>query len=167
MDGAVRTIFLIIHIVCAGIWLSELVASFVLRRLAKRLEGTPAEAWVHIGAGRTAALMGNIGGIGILISGFALIGVYRWGFLGLWAADITPAWVILKQALFVVALALTFAVIVPSQRRVRKPLMAAAENAGTITDAERAVLSRTRLVSTIIGVAVLLNIIIGVWRPTF
>ena len=167
MDGTMRTIFLILHIVCAGVWVSELVVSFVLRRLAKRLEDTPAEAWVRIGAGRTAALKGNIGGIGILVSGFSLIGVYRWGFLGLWAADVTPTWVILKQALFMVALVLVFAVVVPSQRRVRKPRLQAAEGGASVSVTERTTLDRAPLVSPIVGIVVLLNIIIGVCKPTF
>jgi hypothetical protein len=159
-----RTIFLIIHVVCAGIWLSQFVVGVALERMANRAKGTAGESWTRLAQGNASSLMGQIGGIGILISGLALAGISQYGILGLFGN--TPTWLFIKQVVYIVAMAITGALIIRRTPLIIPPILQAAAKGEAPSAASNAELQRVFTVSHVVNLLVLINIVLGFWRPT-
>lgn len=155
-----RFIFLILHVVSAGVWIGQF-AAWMGFRLAKRgAEGKPVELPLLMAEVRVLSLMGNIGGIGIIITGMGLIGTDGWGFLGI--GQFTPSWLIIKQVVYLVTLALAFGVIVPAQRKMRPLFVEAAKGTPKVTPEIRALHARAQMASHAVNALVLANIVLAV-----
>jgi hypothetical protein len=149
--SAVRVIFLVIHIIAAGLWIAQFPISLIFGQVRKKID--PASlATVRMTQENVISALGRIGGIGILISGFALLGSNGWGFLGLGRP--TPNWLIAKQVFFIVGFVLVVAVIGTGQRQLRR--------AGADTEA---IMKRLVTTSYLVNAIVLANIVLSVWKP--
>src|SRR3954451_17698716 len=110
-------IFLAIHIISAGFWISQFVAVIALERFAQTVKGKPAEVAIKMAEGNVESLLGTFGGMGILISGLVLTFQFHYGILGI-GGTATPVWLAIKQVIFIIAMAMVGAVITRPARRV-------------------------------------------------
>ena len=158
------TVFLILHILSAGVWIGLGVVTVLTNNFRKRAAGTLGELYLMRSTLIYGSVMGNIGGIGILISGPAIAGMAHlpWFAFGTWP------WLAIKQVVFVIVLALTFAVYVPHSKRLGRRIaeeMGGASPAAGASRELRTMFDRIVTIGMIIQILVLLNIILGVWRP--
>src|SRR5687767_6127421 len=96
----VRTFFLIIHVMAAGMVFAQIPIELILRRVRARQQGTPAELGTLLLQGQLNASLGAIGGMALLISGLALSFISPFGVLGI--GGNTPAWLIIKQVNYII-----------------------------------------------------------------
>ncbi|HVU11229.1 MAG TPA: hypothetical protein VHD90_08125 [Phototrophicaceae bacterium] len=151
-----------LHIISAGVWISQFVAEFALDRLAQSMKGKAGQAIAVLGTARAASLMGTVGGTGILITGLLLTFEFRYGILGI-GGVYTPTWLVIKQIIFIIAMALVGSMVTRTTRQALPQVMQAI-NAGTPLPAEaEAALNRATMVSRIVNLLVLINIFIGVY----
>ncbi|MFN8530426.1 MAG: hypothetical protein U0670_17630 [Anaerolineae bacterium] len=158
---ALRDIFLILHILSVVMWLGGFVASFALRGLLRSSSELQQQITLKLALLRIGGIGGAIGGMGILITGFGLIGVDRFGFLGLMGT--TPTWLFIKQIVYIIAFVLAMALINPQSRKVGAAL-AAAVRSGDLSEV-RALEPRLTMLTMISNLLVVINIILAVWKP--
>jgi hypothetical protein len=152
--SAGKVILLTLHIISAGAWISQFFVEVAIGRLARKVKGQPGAHLLAIAEGRAASMLGQIGGIGILITGFGLLGVDSYSFLGL--TGYTPLWLMIKQVIYIIAMVIVFGVIIRGTRR-----FSAAVAAGEQPEIPVNVVMASRLVN----VLVLVNIVLAVWKP--
>ncbi|MEO6940063.1 MAG: hypothetical protein ABI444_08015 [Candidatus Kapaibacterium sp.] len=160
------TVFLILHVVCGGIWIGLVPAMMVLAGQRNKSKGTLGELYLIRAMGGAAALMGNLGGIGILISGGAIVGIAHFG----WFPFGTLDWLAVKQTIYVILLGMSFGVMLPLSKKIQKlnGEAIAGPNASRGASAELSgLVAKTVMFGRLMGLMVLINIILGVWKPTF
>src|SRR5687768_17092052 len=108
---ALRVIFLVPHIIFAGMATTQVPVTLVLRRMIRDAEGKPNEITLMGTFGQVVGFLGQVGGIGLLLTGLALLGVDRLGLLGLFGP--TPTWLFAKQVIFIIIIVLIVTVLVP------------------------------------------------------
>jgi hypothetical protein len=153
-----RVIFLVIHIICAGAWISQFPVSLILERVRKSLSPAQIPAF-RVTQGQVLSGLGQIGGMGILVSGFGLIWADGYGLFNLTAP--TPSWLVAKQIFYVVAFGIVGALVIPGQAQMRK----AASSMGELSSEVAAIENRAILASHVVNLIVLINIILAVWKP--
>ncbi len=158
-----RTILLALHIISAGVWFSQFPLHFILNGIQKRLAGTPGEQTATMVKGQLLGGLGQIGGLGILVTGLGLIILEGYGFLGIGGA--TPAWLFIKQIIYVIALVLVFVVIQPAGKRAAAAMQQAAQTGGPLSPEARAASARAEQLSLLLNLLVFVNIILAVWKP--
>lgn len=158
--------FVILHVICAGIWISLMPLSMSLGKLIKRSAGTLGELYLMramLGAGR---FLGNIGGIGILITGGAITSIGKYG----WFPFNTFPWLAYKQTIFFLILIMLFSMFVPASKRAAKMLAeemgGPKANMGASTEL-RAAMAKVGTLGMIMGIFVLVNIILGESKLVF
>lgn len=161
---SIRTIFLIIHVISAVAWLSQFIVGVALQRMAARTKGTAGESWTRLAHGNASSLLGQIGGVGILISGLALLGISQYAILGI--GGFTPTWLFIKQVIYIVAMAITGAMIIRPTPIIMPQLLQAASRGEAPSAETTAQLERVFTISHVVNLLVLINIILGFWRPT-
>src|SRR5690349_9192033 len=159
-----RHIFLVIHIISAGIWITQFVIEMAFVPILRAQRGKPLELALTLTQWRVLSLMGQVGGMGILLTGLALIAVDGFGLLGI-GGSFTPTWLLIKQLVYIVAMILVGALIVPYNARIEKQLAEAAESASVVTPEVRRLSERVRNASFMVNLLVLVNIILAVWKP--
>jgi hypothetical protein len=160
------TVFIILHVLCAGIWVGLGVVTVLTNNFRKRAAGTLGELYLMRSTLIYGSVMGNIGGIGILITGPALAGIHH---LPWFAFDAVP-WLAIKQVVFVIVLLITFAIYVPLSKKIGRQIgeeMGGANPAGGASAELRGMFDRIVTVGMIVQVLVLLNIVLGKWQPMF
>ena len=160
------TVFLILHIICSGCWISILFANISVGGVLKKSVGTLGELYLMRALIAVGSVMGNIGGIGILITGSVITGMDHKG----WFPFGTLNWLACKQVIFIVLLGMTFGVMVPRVKKARR--MIAEELAGASPTKGASVALRKLImgimpIGMVMNVLVLLNIILGTWKPNF
>ena len=148
--SAAKVILLTLHIISAGAWVSQFFVEVAIERFARTMKGQPGAHLLAIAEGRAASLLGQIGGIGILITGFGLLGVDRYAFLGI--GGHTPLWLMIKQVIYIIAMVIVFAVVIRGTR-------------GFATGQATEIPSTVVLASRLVNVLVLVNIVLAVWKP--
>ncbi|MBI1279590.1 MAG: hypothetical protein GC179_15795 [Anaerolineaceae bacterium] len=157
----IRTILLVIHIICAGLWIAQFVTTIVFERLIHANSGKPAELTLMLAQIRVSSTAGMIAGNGILLTGLALIATEHLGFLGI-GGSVTPLWLFVKQIVYIILLIIVFVGINPTASRLQKEISAAADG-GTLATAEmRLQLNRLRMIIYAHDAFVLLNIVMAV-----
>jgi hypothetical protein len=153
-------IFIILHVISAGIWIAMWPVMMVMYGLMVKARGTDAEYNYMRVIGVLSMVMGNIAGIGILITGPAMVGIHGWPWFPF---DSMPllAW---KQAIYVVILIISMPVMIPLGKKARNLL--AAEMAGGhkgpgASPELRAIYAKLRILGFAVGVMVLINVILG------
>jgi hypothetical protein len=159
----IRTFFLIIHVMAAGMVFAQIPIELILRRIRARQQGTPAELATLLLHGQLNASLGAIGGLGLLISGLALSFISPFGVLGM--GGNTPAWLIIKQVNYIIIFVVLMALLQPLAKRIFPAFAQAAQSASTVTDDVRKHYSRLQMYSLIINALVVVNIILGIWKP--
>lgn len=156
-----RTVLLIIHIICAGLWIAQFVITLVFERLIHTNEGKPAELTLMNAQIRVSSTAGMIAGNGILLTGLALLATDHLGFLGI-GGSVTPVWLFVKQIVYIILLVIVFVGINPIAIRLQKEITAATD-AGTVATSDmRLQLNRLRMIIYAHDAFVLLNIIMAV-----
>jgi hypothetical protein len=159
----VRVVLLALHIIAAGTWIAQFPAELGFRMALRGSRGKPVELPILIAQGRVLNMMGQIGGIGILLTGFGLIGIERLGFLNI--GGITPNWLLFKQIIYLAAMLIAFAVLMPAQRRLRPLIVEAVKGTPTVTPEIRQLMDRSMMASRLVNLLVLVNVVLGVWKP--
>ncbi len=155
-------IFLALHILSAGIWLSQFVAEFAVERLLRARGGKPDAARLLLAEGEVASLLGSVGGTGILISGLVLTFQWHYGLLGI-GGVYTPTWLVLMQLFYIIAMALVGAVVTRGSSRVTPQIEQAAEAGQPVPVEAQAAMSRVVLVSRLVNGLVLITFFLGVF----
>lgn len=159
-----RHLLLIIHIISAGIWIAQFAVEMAFVPILRSQRGKPLELTLTMTQGRVLSRMGQIGGLGILLTGLGLIAVDGFGLLGI-GGSFTPTWLLIKQIVYIVAMVVVGALIVPNSARIEKQLAEAAQGASVVTPEIQQLNGRVRNASLVINLLVLTNIILAVWKP--
>lgn len=152
--SAAKVILLALHIISAGAWISQFFAEYAMERFSRKMKGQPGAHLLGMAEGQVASLLGQIGGVGILITGLGLLGVDGYALLGI--GGFTPTWLFIKQVIYIIAMAIVGGVVIRGTRG-----MEAAAAAGNPVEIPPRVLMASRLVN----VLVLVNIVLAVWKP--
>jgi hypothetical protein len=160
-------IILALHVLSAGLWVANLPVVLILNALSKRAANTSGEVHYMAAAGRIGLIMGNVGAIGILLTGPAMAGMsdgYGWFQFG------EPGfnWLAWKQALWVLGLIWTGAVLIPRSKNLRTFIMQHMDpkraNTGASDDL-RSAWSGYVMSVVVLNLIVLVNIFLGKIRP--
>lgn len=156
-----RTVLLVIHIICAGLWIAQFVTTFVFERMIRANEGKPAELTLILAQIKVSGLAGMIAGNGILLTGLGLTALSHYGLLGI-GGTVTPLWLFIKQIVLIILMVIVFVGINPIAMRLQKQITVAADGSTLATPEMRADLSRVRKIVYIHDAFVLVNIILAV-----
>ncbi len=156
-----RTVLLVIHIICAGLWIAQFVTTLVFERLIRTNEGKPAELTLMTAQIRVSSTAGMIAGNGILLTGLALLATEHLGFLGI-GGSVTPLWLFIKQIVYIILLVIVFVGINPLAARLQKQIAVASDGNSLATSEMRAQLNRLRMIVYAHDAFVLLNIVLAV-----
>jgi hypothetical protein len=157
-----RNILLVLHIISAGIWIAQFPVEIFFRRMRKQAEGTPRELTILTTMLQLMGGMGQIGGMGVLITGLGLIGVSGLGFLGLGAP--TPTWLFIKQVIYLILLAMVFTLIRSASEKMGVALEKAQTSNGVVTPEIRSLTDRVSQIALAHNALVLVNIVLAVWK---
>ena len=158
----ISLLFLAIHIIAAGFWISQFVAVMALERFAATVKGKPAEVAVKMAEGNIESMLGTFGGMGILISGLVLTFQFHYGILGI-GGVYTPMWLVIKQVIFIIAMGIVGALVTRPASPIMEALGKALAAGQPVPSDTAAAFSRVQLMSRIVNVLVLVNILIGVF----
>ncbi|MBI1258757.1 MAG: hypothetical protein GC204_14910 [Chloroflexi bacterium] len=158
----VSLLFLAIHIISAGFWISQFVAVMALERFAATVKGKPAEVAVKMAEGNVESLLGTFGGMGILISGLVLTFQFHYGILGI-GGVYTPTWLVIKQVIFIIAMGIVGSMVTRPARPIMEALGKALTGGQPAPAEAVSALNRVQLMSRIVNVLVVINILIGVF----
>jgi hypothetical protein len=159
----IRHILLALHIIAAGIWIAQLAAEAGFVAVMRGSQGKPIELPLLMAQGRVISFMGQVGGIGILLTGFGLLWASNLSFLGI--GGFTPTWLLIKQIVYLAAMLIVFVALVPQQRKIMPKIIEAARGTPTVTPEIRQLNTRLTWISRFIDLLVLVNIILAVWKP--
>lgn len=159
-------LFLVLHVICAALWLAAFPAMHFITKTRRRSKGSIGELHYMRSAASIGTIFGNIGGVGILITGGAIAGIGGWG----WFEFGTLPWLAWKQVIFVLILSLVFAVIIPRSKRARVMLgerfsLPLAQSGAT--EELRAAYDALYTLQLIVNILVLVNLSLGVLKPMF
>jgi len=159
----IRHILLVLHIIAAGVWIAQVAAEIGFTAVMRGSQGKPIELPLMMAQGRVVSFMGQVGGIGILLTGFALLWADGLAFLNI--GGFTPTWLLIKQIVYLLAMLIAFAILMPMQRRLVPQFIEAARGTPTVTPEIRRLNTQLRNVSRLINLLVLVNIFLAVWKP--
>jgi hypothetical protein len=159
----IRQILIALHIISAGIWIAQVAADFAFAGVMRGSKGKPIELPLMMAQGRVVGFLGQVGGIGILLTGFGLIWVDGLSFLGI--GGFTPTWLLIKQIVYLVAMGIVFFFIVPTQRKIVPQFIEAARGTPSVTPEIRQLSAQLTNASRLINLLVLVNIVLAVWKP--
>lgn len=157
-----RNVLLVIHIIAAGFWIAQLPVEMYFRRQQREAKGTADELQSLLTQINVQGVLGQFGGMGILLSGLGLIAVEGLGFLGIGAP--TPTWLVIKQVIYIILLVTVFALIRPQSERILAALRQAAQGSDGVTAEISDLAARFGMISTLHSVLVLVNIVLAVWK---
>ena len=144
-------IYITLHIIFAGIWLSFFIIEIFLRSKINKGISVKENVSNYL---TFANVFGNIGAIGILLTGILLVVNSGYGFFDMSSNH----WLASKQIILVVILIVTFAMVIPNMKKVRKDLNSDSE---TLPNGNLKKLFKANL---IINILVLLNFIFAITR---
>jgi len=159
----IRHILLVLHIIAAGIWIAQLAAELGFIAVMRGSRGKPIELPLVMAQSRVISFMGQVGGIGILLTGFGLLWTDGLAFLNI--SGFTPTWLLIKQILYLIAMLVVFVALVPQQRKLVPQIIEAARGMPAVTPEIRALTTRLTWISRFINLIVLVNILLSVWKP--
>ena len=158
-------IFRILHIFFASMTLALLPVALILLGRMKRAKGTPAELVTMSNLNFLGKTMGMIGGLGILITGGALVGIesYKW-----FSFSDFP-WLAWKQTIFVLILIINFGIVAPASKKMSKLIdeRMAAGGTGGATDEIRALGARIGTFAPLMNLLAIAAMTLGVSKGIF
>jgi len=144
-------IYITLHIIFAGLWLSFFIIEIILRGKINKGISVNENVSNYL---TFANLFGNIGAIGILLTGILLVVNSGYGFFDMSSNH----WLASKQIILVIILIVTFAMVIPTMKKVRKDLKNDNE---TLPNSNLKKLFKANL---IINILVLLNFLFAITR---
>lgn len=159
----IRVGLLIIHIIAAGLWLSEEAIGIIFKRLIKANQGKPAELTLAQTAMTLFGTFGPLASMGILLTGIGMTLHSGWALLGIGA--FTPGWLVLKQIIYLGLIAYVMLVLLPRSNRIAA-LFEASTASGILSDEGREHLHRFWMIGMVHTLIVLVNVFLAVWKPT-
>ncbi len=158
-------LFRILHIFFASMLIALLPIAIIMLGRMKSTKGTPAELTVMANLNLIGKTLGMIGGIGILITGGALVGIesYKW-----FSFSEFP-WLAWKQTIFVVILLINFGIVMPTSRKMSKLIeeRVAAGGTGGATEEIRALGARIGMFAPIMNLLGLVAMVLGTSKGIF
>lgn len=151
------TLFVILHIMSATALVGLGLTTLVLNGFRKKLEGTIGETYVMRAMLACSRTMGNVGAIGLLITGAGIAGI---GGLQ-WFAFGTLPWLAVKQVIYLLILGMTFGLFVPRSRPVSKQLL----DGSPATPEIRKAINQIVTIQYAIQILALVNVVLGEWKP--
>src|SRR4051812_11310731 len=109
-------LFRILHIFFASMLLALLPIAIIMLGRTKKTMGTPAELTVMGNLNLLGGTLGMTGGIGMLITGGALVALESYK----WFNFAEFPWLAWKQTLFVVILIINFSIVVPASKKMKR-----------------------------------------------
>lgn len=160
----VRTVLLVLHIFAVGMLLGRIVGDIILDRVRAQMEGKPSEVPVLMAQMRLIATMGQVGGLGVLITGVLLALTQQLGVFNL--GGMTPTWLLLKQIIYVIILGTVIVVISPMGRTlIPKFIEAAKANPPQVTPEMRGLVAKIKRINQFTDALVLVAVVLAVWKP--
>jgi hypothetical protein len=159
----IRILLVVAHIIFTGVWISQFAIDIAFRRVMRGSKDKPVELPLLMAQIRVVSLIGQIGGIGILVTGLGLLAISGYGFLNI--GGLTPNWLLFKQVIYLAAMGLVLLVFIPTERKLGPQFVAAAKGTPAVTPEIRALHIRLQMTSNLINLLVLINIMLAVWKP--
>lgn len=163
MLQVMRVILLVAHIVASGVWIAQFPVELAFARAMHGSQGKAVELPLLMAQSQVVSVMGQVGGLGILLTGFGLLWTNGWGLLNI--GGLTPTWLLIKQIVYLIALGIVFVAIIPMQRRLRPAFIVAAQGKPSVTPEIRRLAAGLQTVSRLVNGLVLVNIVLAVWKP--
>jgi hypothetical protein len=154
------TFWVILHIISAGAFVGLGFATLITNGLRKGAAGTAGEFYYMRTLLMQARVLGNIGAIGVLITGAAAAGMAHLP----WFAFGQLPWLALKQTVWVIIAIITGALFIPRAVRARKMIVTEltmpAVSSGASSALKR-IINQVVVVIYLIELLVLVNVILG------
>jgi hypothetical protein len=151
----------VLHIISAGVIVGLITNAILGTAMRKKMKGTLAELGSIRGAAIMAPIMANTGSIGLLLTGVAMtIMNYNSSFFGF----STLPWLAMMQADYVVIMALSGAIMMPTGKKIlamANAELASPNAANGASDTLRALVSKQYVWTILIAVLVLLAMMLG------
>ncbi len=157
-------IFLWIHIFSYIIWLAAFVASIFYYKAINSASGTSREKSLVRSERKISSMGAHIAVLGILISGGAMVSIPsgpQWG----WFPFSTYPWLAIKQVIFFIILVIVFGVSMPAGIKLKKLFRATPDE--TLTNEQRIQWKKAWNISLIVYLLVIINTLLGWFRPGF
>ncbi len=153
-------ILLVIHIICAVVWLGIFPADLLLRKSIrankqKSEEKVLISIWLKL-----INLGGMIGLTGLLITGIILSIILGYGFFQF--ASGANHWLYTKQIIMIILMILTFAFIIPTAKKVRVKLNDNLKDSSSFNDEAYQNLNKLFNLSTLVNIFVLINFLLAI-----
>lgn len=147
--------FVVLHIITAGLWIANIIATPIFMKAIKKESGTPAESKLISLHLVFSNLLGSVGAMGLLITGVVLTSLNPgFGFFDFSANH----WLATKQIIMVILLALIFAKLIPSAKKTRIAL----GKDSIVSDEAKSAFQQVNKVSLYINILVVLNLLFAV-----
>ncbi len=154
------TFWVVLHIISAGAFIALGFATWITNGLRKGAAGTAGEFYYMRTLLMQSRVLGNIGAIGVLITGAAAAGMNHMP----WFAFGTLPWLALKQIIWVVIAIMTGALFIPRAVRARKLIVSEltmpSASSGASVELKRTI-NQVVVVLYLIELLVLINVILG------
>ena len=150
---------LTLHIISAGIWLSNSIASPILKKFAIKNKQKSGEKKFIILRLTLVNILGMFGAIGILITGITMTSLNPgYGFFQFSANH----WLAFKQTIMVIILLIIFVLIIPRAKKIRAELGTDLENPAPLSEEGYNNLAKLGKLGAITGILVVLNFLIAI-----
>ncbi|MEP7235822.1 MAG: DUF2269 family protein [Ignavibacteriota bacterium] len=158
-------LFRILHIIFASMLIALMPVSMLLLSRIKKTAGTQAQLVTMGNLNLIGRTLGMIGGIGMLITGGALVFLESYK----WFNFAEFPWLAWKQAIFVVILIINFSVVVPAGKQLSKLIedKLASGAPGGATPEMGALAKKIGKFAPIMNLLALVNLILGTSKGIF
>ena len=129
----------------------------------KKSKGTPVELTTMSLMSILGKTMGMIGGIGLLITGGALVGIENYK----WFSFSEFPWLAYKQTVFVIILIINFTLVVPPSKKLEGMIAERMTMGGGATDKMRAIFGKIGMAAMLMNILTLIAMTFGVTKGIF
>jgi len=153
------TLFVVLHILSAGVVIGLITVAVIGTAMRRKVQGTPGEIASIRSAAMMAPIMGNIGSIGLLVSGVALT-LLQYSFFPFTSLP----WLALMQTDFVIIMAIVGAIIAPRGKKILTMANAELSSSGAAQGASvelRALANKQYATIILIAVLVVIAVALG------
>ena len=155
---------LTLHIISAGIWLSNLISSQILKKFIIKNKQKPGEKKFIILSATISNAIGMTGAIGILITGIIMTAMNPgYGFFQMSANH----WLTAKQIVMVIILVIIFAFLIPRAKKVNAELNKDLEGPEPISAEGYQNIMKMGKLGMTVGMLVVLNFLLAITHRFF
>jgi amino acid permease len=147
-----------LHIIFAGIWISNLLAdSFFRKQIITSKNSSDERKFINIYL-KFINFLSSISATGILLTGILLVLNSGYGFFRM----TDNHWLATKQILMVVLLLIIGIIIIPTAKKLRVSLGSDYESKNNLSDESRSLLKKLFNFNTIINIIVIINFLLAI-----